>query len=222
MIVPPFFYQYLSSVYPEFSAGNNPFCPSQYLQNYTNTQLNLRLLNTNHTKSLLRKAAAQSRGKIILARQYLPIWRFGIFNPTKRWLTTQMAFHGFFRRRRGSSATESPANSKKIYDDAHKDEIKRKLSIRPFHELIAEMTPEMVKIDPQFVTVLSRMVSRVRRDTRYTKDKRSTGRACGCSSAGTTGTRIRSRILLRSASRILGLRLLGRVGAEAKWKRCAK
>ena len=33
----------------------------------------------------------------------------------------------------------------------HKDEIKR-LSIRPFHELIAEMTPEMVKIDPQFVT----------------------------------------------------------------------
>ena len=33
------------------------------------------------------------------------------------------------------------------------------------------VTPEMVKIDPQFVTVPSRMVSRVRRDTRYTKDK---------------------------------------------------
>ena len=65
--------------------------------------------------------------------------------------------------------TESSAKQQRIYD-AHKDEIKR-LSIRPFHELIAEMTPEMVKIDPQFVTVPSRMVSRVRRDTRYTKDK---------------------------------------------------
>lgn len=39
------------------------------------------------------------------------------------------------------------------------------------HELIAEMTPAMLEIDPQFVVTPSRMISRVRRDTRYTKDK---------------------------------------------------
>lgn len=60
-------------------------------------------------------------------------------------------------------------NSKEFYEE-HKDEIKR-LMIQPFHELIAQMTPAMLEIDPQFVVVPSRMVSRVRRDTRYTKDK---------------------------------------------------
>lgn len=80
-----------------------------------------------------------------------------------------MAFHGFSAEGVDLLQLNRLQNSKELYD-AHKDEIKR-LSIRPFHELIAEMTPEMVKIDPQFVTVPSRMVSRVRRDTRYTKDK---------------------------------------------------
>ena len=80
-----------------------------------------------------------------------------------------MAFHGFYAEGVDLLQLNRLQNSKEFYD-AHKDEIKR-LSIRPFHELIAEMTPEMVKIDPQFVTVPSRMVSRVRRDTRYTKDK---------------------------------------------------
>ena len=80
-----------------------------------------------------------------------------------------MAFHGFSAEGVDLLQLNRLQNSKEFYD-AHKDEIKR-LSIRPFHELIAEMTPEMVKIDPQFVTVPSRMVSRVRRDTRYTKDK---------------------------------------------------
>jgi len=60
-------------------------------------------------------------------------------------------------------------NSKEFYD-AHKDEIKR-LVVQPFHELIVEMTPVMLEIDPLFVVTPSRMVSRVRRDTRYTKDK---------------------------------------------------
>ena len=60
-------------------------------------------------------------------------------------------------------------NSREFYE-AHKAEIK-KLAIEPFHELIAEMTPAMLEIDPLFVVTPSRMVSRVRRDTRYTKDK---------------------------------------------------
>ncbi len=60
-------------------------------------------------------------------------------------------------------------NSKEFYE-AHKAEI-RLLVIQPFHELIEEMTPVMLGIDPLFVVTPSRMVSRVRRDTRYTKDK---------------------------------------------------
>ena len=102
-----------------------------------------------------------------------------------------MAFHGFSAEGVDLLQLNRLQNSKEFYD-AHKDEIKR-LSIRPFHELIAEMTPEMVKIDPQFVTVPSRMVSRVRRDTRYTKDK-TLYRANMW--LFTTGTRIRSCILL--------------------------
>lgn len=98
-----------------------------------------------------------------------------------------MAFHGFSAEGVDLLQLNRLQNSKEFYD-AHKDEIKR-LSIRPFHELIAEMTPEMVKIDPQFVTVPSRMVSRVRRDTRYTKDKTLYRRTCGCSSAEHDGER---------------------------------
>ena len=59
-----------------------------------------------------------------------------------------MAFHGFSAEGVDLLQLNRLQNSKEFYD-AHKDEIKR-LSIRPFHELIAEMTPEMVKIDPQF------------------------------------------------------------------------
>lgn len=60
-------------------------------------------------------------------------------------------------------------NSNDFYE-AHKDEIKR-LAIEPFRALCERMTPVMQEIDPAFVTVPSRMVSRVRRDTRYSKDK---------------------------------------------------
>ena len=57
-----------------------------------------------------------------------------------------MAFHGFSAEGVDLLQLNRLQNSKEFYD-AHKDEIKR-LPIRPFHELIAEMTPEMVKIDP--------------------------------------------------------------------------
>lgn len=60
-------------------------------------------------------------------------------------------------------------NSKEFYEQ-HKAEMKL-LVIQPFHALIAEMTPAMRRIDPLFVINPVRMVSRVRRDTRYTKDK---------------------------------------------------
>lgn len=80
-----------------------------------------------------------------------------------------MAFTGFHAAGIDLLQLNRLQNSKEFYE-AHKDEIKR-LAIQPFHELIAEMTPAMLEIDPQFVVTPSRMVSRVRRDTRYTRDK---------------------------------------------------
>ena len=125
-----------------------------------------------------------------------------------------MAFHGFSAEGVDLLQLNRLQNSKEFYD-AHKDEIKR-LSIRPFHELIAEMTPEMVKIDPQFVTVPSRMVSRVRRDTRYT------GRTCGCSSAEHDGNANPFPHTTLNCIPNTGPSAAGARGAEAKWKRCAK
>ena len=60
-------------------------------------------------------------------------------------------------------------NSIEFYE-AHKAQIKR-LVIEPFYALCRQMQDTMLLIDPHFVTIPSRMVSRVRRDTRYTKDK---------------------------------------------------
>lgn len=80
-----------------------------------------------------------------------------------------MAFTGFHAAGIDLLQLNRLQNSKEFYE-ANKDEIKR-LVIQPFHELIAEMTPAMLEIDPQFVVTPSRMISRVRRDTRYTKDK---------------------------------------------------
>jgi len=41
----------------------------------------------------------------------------------------------------------------------------------PFVELITELAPTMSEIDGQLITVPSKLISRVRRDTRFTKDK---------------------------------------------------
>lgn len=60
-------------------------------------------------------------------------------------------------------------NDKAFYD-AHKSQIDEKV-ITPFRALCERMTPFMLHIDPLFVTVPTRMVSRVRRDTRFTKDQ---------------------------------------------------
>ena len=80
-----------------------------------------------------------------------------------------MAFTGFNAAGIDLLQLNRLQNSKEFYEE-HKEEIKRQV-IQPFHELIAEMTPAMLEIDAQFVVTPSRMVSRVRRDTRYTKDK---------------------------------------------------
>lgn len=60
-------------------------------------------------------------------------------------------------------------NSKEWYEE-HKPECRR-LVIEPFYELVEQMAPTMAVIDPLFVTVPSRCLARIRRDTRYTKNK---------------------------------------------------
>lgn len=60
-------------------------------------------------------------------------------------------------------------NSKAWYDE-HKKQY-RKLAVEPYYELIENMAPTMLEIDPLFVTVPSKALSRVRRDTRFTKNK---------------------------------------------------
>lgn len=60
-------------------------------------------------------------------------------------------------------------NSKEWYE-AHKEDY-RQLVVQPYYELIEQMAPTMTAIDPLFVTQPSRCLSRVRRDTRYTKNK---------------------------------------------------
>lgn len=60
-------------------------------------------------------------------------------------------------------------NSKEWYDN-HKD-IYKQYVYNPFVELITELAPSMLEIDNQFTTVPSKLISRARRDTRFTKDK---------------------------------------------------
>lgn len=65
---------------------------------------------------------------------------------------------------------ENRMNNSKEWYDSHKDEYKR-LVFNPFAELINELAPTMLTIDSQLITVPSKLISRVRRDTRFTKDK---------------------------------------------------
>lgn len=65
---------------------------------------------------------------------------------------------------------ENRMNNSKEWYDSHKDEYK-KLVYNPFVELVNELTPTMLSIDSQLITIPSKLISRVRRDTRFTKDK---------------------------------------------------
>ena len=65
---------------------------------------------------------------------------------------------------------ENRFNDSKVFYDAHKDEIKEKV-IKPVYDLINDLQPILEKTDPEMNLVPSRMVSRVRRDTRFSKDK---------------------------------------------------
>ncbi len=61
-------------------------------------------------------------------------------------------------------------DSKAFYEE-HKEEIKNSVTI-PLRQLAGIIGEELLAVDPMMNTIPTKMVSRVRRDTRYTKDKR--------------------------------------------------
>ena len=66
--------------------------------------------------------------------------------------------------------SENHINNSKTWYDEHKADY-RNLVVEPFHLLVEQMEDTMLAIDPQFVTIPTKALSRVRRDTRFTKNK---------------------------------------------------
>ncbi len=58
----------------------------------------------------------------------------------------------------------------KAYYEEHKEEIKSNVTV-PMRQLAGIIGEELLAVDPLMNTIPTKMVSRVRRDTRYTKDK---------------------------------------------------
>lgn len=80
-----------------------------------------------------------------------------------------MKFTGFCPQGLDLLTQNQMMNSGTFYE-AHKSQIKE-LAIMPFYRLCDSIKADMLAIDPAFVVTPSRMISRVRRDTRYSKDK---------------------------------------------------
>jgi len=81
----------------------------------------------------------------------------------------EMGFSGFTKEALAFLFENRMRNDKQWYD-SHKD-VYRKYVYNPFAELVKELAPTMLEIDDRIITVPSRVISRVRRDTRFTKDK---------------------------------------------------
>ncbi|MDP4094350.1 MAG: DUF2461 domain-containing protein, partial [Bacillota bacterium] len=80
-----------------------------------------------------------------------------------------MSFSGFMAEA-PKFLFENKMNNSKEWYDSHKD-IYKKYVYNPFVELIQELSPVISEIDSRIITVPSKLISRVRRDTRFSKDK---------------------------------------------------
>lgn len=80
-----------------------------------------------------------------------------------------MGFDGFSQEALRFLLENRMNNSKEWYEE-HKH-VYRKYVYEPFVELVKELSPAMKEIDSSIITVPSKIISRVRRDTRFTKDK---------------------------------------------------
>lgn len=65
---------------------------------------------------------------------------------------------------------ENKMNNSKEWYDSHKGQYKKYVHT-PFVELVTELAPVASEIDPLIITTPSKLISRVRRDTRFSKDK---------------------------------------------------
>ncbi len=80
-----------------------------------------------------------------------------------------MSFSGFTKEA-PKFLFENKLNNSKEWYDSHKG-VYREFVYDPFVELIKELAPVITEIDDRIITVPSKLISRVRRDTRFTKDK---------------------------------------------------
>lgn len=80
-----------------------------------------------------------------------------------------MSFDGFTKEA-PQFLFENRFNNSKDWYDSHKDMYK-KYVYNPFVELVKELAPTVAEIDDRLITIPSKIISRVRRDTRFTKDK---------------------------------------------------
>lgn len=79
--------------------------------------------------------------------------RYQGIDPKDLWLLSEVRFQ----------------NSKAFYEEK-KPQIKEKI-LQPLGDLIADLSEDFLKLDPMIQTDPKRIISRVRRDTRFTKDK---------------------------------------------------
>jgi uncharacterized protein (TIGR02453 family) len=80
-----------------------------------------------------------------------------------------MEFSGFLPEALDFLVENRLHNDKGFYD-AHKEQYIKQIK-EPFYALAEKMVPVMEKMDPDFITDPKRILSRLRRDTRFTKDK---------------------------------------------------
>lgn len=80
-----------------------------------------------------------------------------------------MSFDGF-KAEGPKFLFENKFNNSKDWYESHKGEYKQYL-YNPFSALITELSPAMTEIDGKLMTIPSKLISRVRRDTRFSKDK---------------------------------------------------
>ncbi|MDR3206998.1 MAG: DUF2461 domain-containing protein [Oscillospiraceae bacterium] len=80
-----------------------------------------------------------------------------------------MDFQGFRPEAQEYLALVKRKDSKPWYDE-HKEE-QRRLLLEPFAALVTDLAPTFAEIDPALFADPRKSVSRVRRDTRFTKDK---------------------------------------------------
>lgn len=69
-----------------------------------------------------------------------------------------------------SFLAENHLQNSSTWFEEHRKEYK-KLVVEPFYHLIERMLPHMLEFDDQIVSVPSRILSRIRRDTRFTTNK---------------------------------------------------